>query len=555
MNEAKVEAAGLGQAPHPGEAPLIPGSPLDQNAPLFLEALLNLSLRGVGIVDEQGIVRYANPACGNIYGMNPEEIVGRHFRELYGDHEDLQRMLAELRKHGRLEQWPAQARRADGHSVPVEITLVRIVDAASRPQGSVAIIQDARQPQELVRQLQQQKLELIRLNRSLELANLELDRANRLKSEFLANTSHELRTPLTAILGFLRLVLDDLCDHPAEERHFIQNAYDSAGNLLSLINELLDSARIEAGELDLQLTEVNVGAVFVALKKLTKLQAKQKGVRLTFRLPRAGVLVRADQGKLHQVLLNLVSNAVKFTPKGEVRVEARAFPAKGHVRFQVRDTGIGILPENQAALFQKFIQENGSSTRQYGGTGLGLAICKNLVEFMGGQIWLSSPGLGQGTTVSFTLPLVTPQTLHWRRKEDQELGFQIQGPPDGPLILLVEDEPMVLDTMARILHKHGYRTAFAVTADDGLEGAQRLAPDLITIDMGLPVRPKGVLHSGIDLYRALQQNPHAEGIPVILVTGHDATLTQISQELPPTLTKPFRAQELVDKVADQLGER
>jgi CheY-like chemotaxis protein len=222
------------------------------------------------------------------------------------------------------------------------------------------------------------------------------------------------------------------------------------------------------------------------------------------------------------------------------------------VRFQVRDTGIGIPPEIQSSLFQKFVQGNGSSTRQYGGTGLGLAICRNLVEFMGGQIWLSSPGPGQGTTASFTLPLVSPRPLYWRREEDRERGFQVQGPSGGPLILIVEDEPRILDIMARILQKHGYRTAFAVTADDGLEGAHRLAPALISIDMGLPVRPGGVLHSGMDLYRSLQHDSQTEGIPVILVTGHDATLTQAPQPLPPILTKPFRAQELVDQVASQL---
>jgi PAS domain S-box-containing protein len=517
--------------------------------------LLNLSLRGVGIVDERGVVRYANPACRNIYGRSPEEIVGRHFRELYADPQDLNRMLAELRKHGRVDQWPTQARRGDGRFVPVEITLVRLQDAESRLLGSVAMIRDARQPQEVVEQLQHQELELIRLNRNLELANLELDRANRLKSEFLANTSHELRTPLNAILGFLRLVLDGLCDNPGEEREFLQNAHDSARSLLALINELLDSARMENGKLELDLGEVDVGEVFTQVEKLTRLQAEQKRLRLIFLTPRKPVRVRADAGKLQQVLLNLVANAIKFTAAGEVRVQSRSFAAKGHVRFQVRDTGIGIPPEIQPTLFQKFVQGNGSSTRKYGGAGLGLAICRDLVEFMGGQIWLSSPGPGQGTTASFTLPLVSPQTLFWRRDEDRERGFQVQGPAGGRLILLVEDEPMVLEVMARILQKHGYRTAFAVTADDGLEGSHRLAPALITIDMGLPVRSRGVLHSGLDLYRALRGDPQTGHIPVILVTGHDATLTQAPQELPPILTKPFRAQELVDRVAARLAPK
>jgi PAS domain S-box-containing protein len=545
--DGKIEVQDLQSPPQPQEAPFTSGCRSGLDTRIFLETLLGLSLRCVGIVDEQGMVRYVNSVCTHIYGMAAEEITGRHFRELYADHQALNRMLAAVRQHGRVDNWPIDALRADGQEVPVKVSLVRIKDGSSTL-GSVAMIQDGRAPEDLVRQLQQQELALLGLNRSLELANLEMARANRLKSEFLANTSHELRTPLNAILGFLRLVLDGLCDNPEEEREFLHHAYESARNLLNLINELLDSAKLEAGKLELQLTEVNVHMIFAQVEKLTRIQAEQKKMRLTFRTPRHQVLVRADAGKLQQILLNLVANAIKFTAKGEVRVQARAFPAKGHVRFQVRDTGIGITPETKEILFQKFVQANGSSTRQFGGAGLGLAICKNLVEFMGGQIWLNSPGPGQGTTASFTLPLVSSQSLFWRRTEDRERGLQIQGPPNGPLILLVEDEPKVLDVMARILQKHGYRTAFAITADDGLEGARRLKPSLITIDMGLPVRPQGVLHSGMDLYYALQQEPQTETIPVILVTGHDATLSHSLRDLPPILTKPFRAQELVNKV-------
>jgi PAS domain S-box-containing protein len=515
----------------------------------FLEVLLNQNLRCVGIADRDGIIRYVSPVCQNIYGLAPQEIVGRHFRELYAEPDSLNRLLAQSRLHSRVDRWPILARRGDDQAVPVEVTLVRVHDGSSRLLGSVALVQDARAPQELVRQLQQQELELLNLNRSLELANLELTRANRLKSEFLANTSHELRTPLNATLGFLRLVLDGLCDSPAEEREFLQNAYDSARNLLGLINELLDSAKIEAGKLDLNLTDVNISEVFKEVEKLSRLQAAQKNLRLTFSGPRTAALVRGDAAKLQQILLNLVANALKFTSRGEVRVRAQARPAKGHVLFEVRDTGIGIPREDQREVFRKFVQGNGSSTRRYGGTGLGLAICKNLVEFMGGQIWLASPGPGQGTTVSFTLPLVTPQRLYWRRMEDRERGYEVKGAGAGPLVLVVEDEPKVLEVMTRTLNRHGYRTAFAITADDGLEGAVRCKPDLITIDMGLPVRPRGKLHSGLDLYLALQNHHETAGIPVIMVTGHDPVLTQVLREPPPALLKPFRARELLEKVA------
>lgn len=520
----------------------------------FLESLGNLSLRCVGITDRTGIIRFTNPVCVQIYDLEPQEIIGRHYRELYAQPPDLERMLAEIRTKGRVENWPIKVRNRLGQAVPVEITVVRITNPQHQVLGSVAVIQDKREPEELVRRLQLQELALMRLNRSLEHANLELDRASRLKSEFLANTSHELRTPLNAIMGFLRLVLDGLCDDPGEEREFLQNALDSAHSLLNLINDLLDSARIEAGNMEVQLVEVNVPQVFQAVGKLTQIQADQKNLTLSFHPSQGKMMVRADPGKFQQVLVNLVANALKFTRQGEVRVKARSFPSKGHVRFEVRDTGIGVTPESQRDLFKKFVQGDGSTTRQYGGTGLGLAICKNLVEFMGGQIWLTSPGLGRGTTVFFTLPLVS-QPLYWRRAEDREKGLQVAGPDQGPLVLLVEDEPKIIDVMARILHKAGYRTAFAVTADDGLEGVRRLQPALITIDMGLPVRPQARLHSGVDLFLALHGDPEVASIPSLLVTGHEPALSQTMdgiQQLPPTLNKPFRAQELVDKVAEML---
>jgi PAS domain S-box-containing protein len=549
--------AGAPEKSGPPEAPEWRGQ-----AHHFLKALVAESLRGVGIVDPQGVIRYANAACRTIYGWEAEELVGRHFRELYADPQALNRMLARARLTGRVDRWPISARTRGGGTVPVAVSLIRVYDEGHQLLGSLALIHDQRKPQKLVHQLQEQEVDLIRLNRRLELANLELERASRLKDEFLANTTHELRTPLNAILGYLRLVLDGVYEGPEEAREFLSNAHQSARSLLNLINELLDSARIEAGKVEVSLDEVEVAQVFAEVKKLSLVQAQEKNLRLTLQPPRGEARVRADAGKLQQVLLNLVANAIKFTPAGEVRVRARSFAARGYVRFEVADTGVGIPPELQPRLFQKFVQGDGSSTRRYGGTGLGLAICRNLVEFMGGQIWLRSPGAGQGTTVYFTLPHLAPAVsrrpaahLYWRRLEDRERGLQVQGEEDGPVVLVVEDEPQIVAVMTRVLRKHGFRTAYAVTADDGLEGARRLQPGLITIDMGLPARPRSALRSGLDLYLALQKDPGAAGIPVLLVTGHDPPLTPDHSgvgELPPTLTKPFRARELLQKVTDLL---
>ena len=232
--------------------------------------------------------------------------------------------------------------------------------------------------------MQKQEMALIRLNRNLELANLELERANRLKDEFLANTCHELRTPLSAILGFLRIILDKLCDNPAEEREFIQNAYDSASNLLTLINELLDTAKIEAGKVDLNLVKVEVSQVFEEVKKLSQVQATQKGLRLTFQAHQ--VKVHADLDKLKARFCSIWWPMPSSLPS-KVRSGSAPGPSGPRATSALKSaTPASAYPKKFSGdLFQEPVQGDRSTSRKYGGSGLGLAICKNLVEFMGGR--------------------------------------------------------------------------------------------------------------------------------------------------------------------------
>ena len=236
-------------------------------------------------------------------------------------------------------------------------------------------------------------------------ANRELVAASRTKSEFLASMSHELRTPLNAILGFMSLVIEGHCANPAEEKDLLRDAQQGARHLLTIINSILDLAKIETGKMTLQLEPLPVAEVLDAVRALMRAQAELKGIDLQFEPPAAGLpRVFADPGKLKQILVNLVGNAIKFTDQGSVSVRAAAGEGGDGVRFEIRDTGIGIPVDKHHLLFQKFQQLDSSTTRRHGGTGLGLTICKALVEMMGGGIWLHSPGEGRGTTVSFTVP-------------------------------------------------------------------------------------------------------------------------------------------------------
>ncbi len=249
---------------------------------------------------------------------------------------------------------------------------------------------------------------------ALERLNLELANADRLKSEFLANTSHELRTPLNSVLGFIRLVLDGLADDPNEEQQYLQSAYDAGHALLQHINALLDIAKIEAGRMELALSPVSVHASLCHVERLLRAQAQERGIQLRFVPPDRALHVKADPDRLEQVMLNVVGNALKFTPRGWVHVRASR-TAVGTVHVEVRDSGVGIAPEAHRRLFRPFSQVDGSTTRRYGGSGLGLAISRNLVEMMGGTIGVRSDGVGRGATAWIELPAAKPATKRERK--------------------------------------------------------------------------------------------------------------------------------------------
>ena len=233
--------------------------------------------------------------------------------------------------------------------------------------------------------------------------NLQLERANRLKSEFLASVSHELRTPMNAIIGYTKLMLDGLDGDLTEQQVAdLQRVAQAADNLLGLINGLLDLAKIEAGKMELNSEEVDVNAIVEEVTELIRPQADAKGLALEMDVPRSLPAAFADRARVRQVLVNLAANAVKFTEHGSVTVAAST--ADGWITLSVTDTGVGISPEAQMYIFDEFRQADSSTTRKYGGTGLGLAISKRLVALHGGRIWVESAA-GVGSTFRFTLPV------------------------------------------------------------------------------------------------------------------------------------------------------
>ena len=272
---------------------------------------------------------------------------------------------------------------------------------------------------EMLREIAEQveaAISLAKLYSEVEQASIQAEEANRLKSDFLANTSHELRTPLNGIIGFLKLLIEGMADDPEEQREFIEEAYKSSIHLLNLINDILDIAKIEAGKMELELTEVELDELLNDVDNLIHTQAEQKGLNFQIKYPATltPVTLYGNYQRLLQVMLNLVGNGIKFTQEGGIMISAevnnkkvefqgKEFP--GMVKISVADTGIGVSLEKQNKLFDNFYQVDGSRTKSYAGTGLGLAISQKLVEAMGGTISFYSMGDGLGSTVTFTVPL------------------------------------------------------------------------------------------------------------------------------------------------------
>lgn len=257
----------------------------------------------------------------------------------------------------------------------------------------------------LFRDLGEQRDALRHKTGELEKANDALREADRFKSEFLALTSHELRTPLTGILGFTRLVMDGLYDDEEEMQRMLGDSYASGQHLLNLLNDILDLAKIESGRMQTHIEPFSLHVLMEEVKPIAMAYPRKPEVELIWpdnlrEMPE----VMVDAGRLKQVMLNLISNALKFTKEGSVKITAeRGF---GQIILQVVDTGIGIAVEAQARLFQKFVQAEGGHAREFGGSGLGLVICKHLMEMMGGSIRLHSEGPGKGTTMTLTVSIV-----------------------------------------------------------------------------------------------------------------------------------------------------
>jgi signal transduction histidine kinase/CheY-like chemotaxis protein len=373
----------------------------------------------------------------------------------------------------------------------------------------------------------------------LQAANQELARANKLKSEFLANVSHELRTPLSAIIGFSQILLDGI-DGPVNEDQLqdITQVNKSGQSLLALINQILDLSKIEAGKMELSLERVELPTLIDSVLDSISPLAQEKGLRIDTRFALGLPAVEADAGRLKQIIINLLSNAVKFTERGHIEVLAQ--PSGRMVRIAVKDTGIGISDDSQKVIFEEFVQGDGSSTRRHGGTGLGLSIVRRLVEMHGGAITVvSEPGVG--STFTFTVPAWASGQAAVSPAQRRPLRRPNHGLP-GAAILVVDDDPSVRQLIARHLEQEGWKTVQASNAADALQLAREIRPMLITLDIMMPDA------SGWWVLEKLKEDPLTAGIPVLVVTIVEDQRLVFALGASDYLGKPYERGALIAKI-------
>ncbi len=499
---------------------------------------LESAANGIVITDAQGTIQWVNPAFSQLTGYGPAEAVGKNPRFLKSGKHDpaMYEQLWKTILAGEIWSGEIINRKKNGEFYHELLTIapVRAPDGAIT--NFVAIKRD-------ISELKRAETELMK-------AKEQAEAANRAKSAFLANMSHELRTPLNGIMGMTDLALGTELN--PEQREYLSMAKSSADSLLGLINDILDFSKIEAGKLEFESIEFNLHAMLESTLKLLALRAHEKGLELNAHVAAAvpHVLI-GDPGRLRQILVNLVGNAIKFTERGEVtvRFELDSQAADGIVlRGTVSDTGIGIPAERQKMIFEAFTQADGSTTRRYGGSGLGLAVTRRLAELFQGRLWLESES-GKGSSFHFTA----------RFGVGVSRPVESLAPPSlaGMPVLVVDDNATNRRILEEMLEAWHMKPCLAESAPVGLEKL-RVAADagvsfpLILLDCLMP----GM--DGFEFIERLRKEPRLATATIMMLTsaGHRGDAARCRElGVAAYLTKPISAAELLHAILQVLAGR
>jgi two-component system, sensor histidine kinase and response regulator len=501
----------------------------------YLTALIENSPLAIMVLDAGQRVQLCNPAFEGLFQYSRQEVVGRPVEGLLADGE----LLVEARKiasetfGGTHVTKVTRRRRKDGSLVDVELHGAPLC-VNGEVLGTLSIYQDIS-----VRKHAEQ---------AMRRAKEEAEASSRAKSEFLANMSHEIRTPMNGILGMTELVLDTQLDR--EQREYLDMAKSSAESLLSLINDILDYSKIQAGKFEIAEVEFSLGDSVGDAMKTLSLRAHQKGLELAYDIqPELPDALVGDPGRLRQVVVNLVGNAIKFTEAGEVIVYVREESrTTDHIElhFTVQDTGIGIPAEKQAVIFEAFAQADGSMTRTYGGTGLGLTISSRLVSLMHGRIWVESD-LGKGSRFHFTAQFGVQ-----RAPKKNGVPRNLDTLPGMP-VLVVDDNATNREILRRMLtnwHMDPTTVDSGVCAIATLREGQEVFP-LILLDAHMPEM------DGFALAECIRRNPRWRGATIMMLSsaGQPGDAKRCREMgIAAYLIKPIRQGELLEAILTALGK-
>ena len=507
-----------------------------------LRMLLESAGEGIYGIDADGRCTFMNTAAAGALGVDIANVMGELTHPLFHHNRADGSVIAfidspiykAMHGGGSCRVATEVMWRSDGSSFPAEYSAFPIVDEAAitgEATGAVITFNDI--------------TERKRIEDDLAIAHAEAMEASRLKSEFLANMSHEIRTPMNGVIGMTGLLFTTTLN--AEQREYAEAISQSAESLLTVINDILDFSKIEAGKIDIEVIDFDLRVVVEEAAKLVAPKADEKDLELAVMVdPKMSMRVRGDPGRIRQILINMLGNAVKFTDAGEVILRVRKESEHGNsigVRFEVTDTGIGIDATQQTRLFESFIQADASTTRRFGGTGLGLAICKKLVERMGGEVGVLSEA-GKGSTFWFTLTLETGARAIGRSAPSRAALQDVR-------ILVVDDNKTNRVVLEQNLRVWGARSASFESGRDALIGLRHAieAGDpyrLAILDCQMPEM------DGIDLARAIRRDPMINEVGLILLTSSSrAGDTQVAEEagIRAFLTKPARIADLYDCLA------
>jgi PAS domain S-box-containing protein len=476
---------------------------------------------------DDGVIRYANQRFSEMFELEASSVLGLPAETFYADPQHRQRVLGALSEQGHVQGMEMLFKRAGGEEFWALLASQRV-----QFEGHPAMISG-------LADISDRK----RMEGELHKAIWASEQATRAKSDFVASMSHELRTPLNAIIGYSEILFEDAQSAGREsEKADLRRIQDAGKHLLGLIDNILDLSKIEAGKMTLYLETFAVRSMIDSVAATVAPLAKKTGNSLVVNCADEVGTIHSDLTKVRQTLFNLLSNACKFTRNGTITLTALrdTNEAVHWIEFQVRDTGIGMTPDQQAKVFEAFTQADDSTTRSYGGTGLGLAITKSFCRLMGGDVTLTSEA-GKGTTFTVRLPAVQraqPDTAVSAGEKRSE-GPQVTEPEHAPIVLVVDDDPNARELLRRHLERRGYAVRVAANGEEAMQLARTLQPDVVTLDVLMPQM------DGWAVLSAMKEDAVLAKIPVIMVTIVDNQSIAFSLGAADYLIKPIDRDRLV----------